>query len=248
MVIGAVLLMVTAILSQTLTGKWKIILWIVFTILLIAYTIVGINMELDRKIEKGKETANVSALNDKNKQIYDLTQQLLKIVQSPNFAKDQKTLSTINEVKNNLSSLGNKPKAILQFTFWPLGPNSKIIDKTRVPIKNGIIEVPFSFKNNSTEPAKNGEVWIQICDKCRFAEETVGFKKLKPEEADVAVYLDTVRKYPFCLFAPGEYFTPATLKIIPPLGYHSFPINFRYKCETCPPVDNEHPQQLTVNY
>jgi hypothetical protein len=243
LVIGAVLLMVTAILSQTLTGKWKIFLWIVFTILLIAYTVVGINMELDRKVEKGKEAANVSALNDKNKQIYDLTQQLLNIVQSPNFGKSPETLSKIDEIKGNLSSIENKSKVAMQFTFCPdMRPPQTFIDTITVPIENGIVVVGFTVKNISTVQTNSGGIWIQLCDGCKFAEEPEGSIK-------VSLNPDTVRvKYFSSPFSAGLFLDTTKLKIIPPLGHNSFTLAFKYACDKCPPIDKEKPQILRVNY
>ena len=237
LVIGAVLLMVTAILSQTLTGKWKIFLWIVFTILLIVYTIVGINMELDRKVEKGKEDTNVSDLTKTNKQILDINKKLLNIVESPNFAKSPETLSKIDEIKSNLSLIGNKSKSILRFSFW--SDRDIFIDTLTAPVENGIVTIKFSAKNISTVQANKGKIWIQICNGCKFAEEPQG-----SETTDDVV----VRRKPFESLYAGVYFEPTVLKIIPPQEVDHFTIAFKYACENCPPIDNEHPQKLRVNY
>jgi hypothetical protein len=239
--VSGVLLMISAILGEQLSKKLRITIWILFVTLLISYTYINIEMENKRNIEKGKDDTKISDLTNINKQMLAINKELLEVVKAPDFGKNPETLSKIDEIKGNLSSIENKPKAVLRFIFWPPEPQRHPIDKLNVIIKNGIVEVPFSFKNISTEPAKNGEVWIQICDSCRFAEETVGLEKVKP-------HVDTIRRKPFCIFNPGVYFTPATLKIIPPLWSHSFYINFKYACETCPLVDNEHPQKLTVNY
>ena len=247
MVIGAVLLMITAILSQALTGKWKIVLWIVFTILLIVYTIVGIQMELDRQVEKSKEGANVSALNDKNKQILDVTQQLLGIVQSPNFAKNPETSSKIEKIAKITSSLENnsQQKASLQFSFWPFDKegNATIHSQT-VLIHNGIVEVTFSVKNDSDIPAKHGNIWLYICEGCSFAEEPKNLEIIK------SINEDRIRRKSFDLINPGESLEPITVKIFPPIGFNPFLIAFAYACETCPQVksDLEHRQILTVSY
>jgi hypothetical protein len=79
---------------------------------------------------------------------------------------------------------------------------------------------------------------MQICDGCRFAQE--------PQGADAAPGDLLVRRKRFDSIAPGVYFDPTILKIIPPPAVDSFTIAFKYGCEQCPPVDNEHPQKLRV--
>jgi len=239
LVVGAVLLMTTAILSQTLTGKWKIVLWIVFTILLIAYTILGIQMELDRKVEKSKEDTNISDLTKTNQQVLGINKELLQIVKSPDFGKNPETLSKVDNIERNLSSIENKSKVILQFTL--LTPEKHPTDNLTVPIKEGVVEVAFSAKNISTQPAKNADMWIQICDQCKYAEENKELE-IAPSNSN------TLRITHFYLLNAGVNLKPIILKIIPPSKFNSFPIGFYYTCETCLPADINHPQKFTVNY
>jgi chorismate mutase len=242
LVIGAVLLMITAILSQTLIGKWKKALLIVFAILLIAYTIVGIQMELDRKVEKGKEDTNISALNNKNKQIYDITQQLLQVVKSPNFAKNTETAKQIVKIEQKLSTITSPAKAELKFTFYPFIPPHTIKDAVKAPIEKGIVTVEVTVINVGEAVAGTaqgrGTMWIIICDECRFAEEPKGTENMQP-------YFINERRIPFVGLLPGTSLEPYELKVIPPPEAKEFEIGLKYGCPECLPVAAK-PQILTV--
>jgi len=130
--------------------------------------------------------------------------------------------------------------AKLQFTFWPTAaPHFEPVTEITALIVNGVITVDFSAKGVGNLQADNGKVWmIQICDGCRYAEE--------PDGATAPDNDLIVRQKRFDSLAPGVAFIKTTLKLIPPPGVDSFTIAFKYSCERCPPVDNEHPQKLRV--
>jgi hypothetical protein len=132
-------------------------------------------------------------------------------------------------------------KAILHFTFWPVGANETLLDTIAVPIEKGVVMIDVTAKNIGNIGANNGIMWIQICNGCRFAEEPKGSQAIEPPD-------DVVRRRRFTVpLYPGIYFDPNRLKIIPPSGIGFFFIAFNYACEHCPPVDNTHPQLLRVN-
>jgi hypothetical protein len=132
-------------------------------------------------------------------------------------------------------------KAILRFSFWPLGPEETIIDTLTVPIENEIVMVDFTAKNISTVHANNVvKIRIQICDECRFAEEPQGSETMQPPN-------NVVRRMSFAPLHAGVSYEPTKLKIIPPSGFIIFTIAFGYTCDTCPPIDNKHRQILRVN-
>jgi len=139
-----------------------------------------------------------------------------------------------------LAESHQEPLAIakLDFTFFPLGPHLQLIKETSVSLDNGAVTVMFTAKSVGTTQANNGQLWMQICGGCRFAEE--------PQGADAAPGNLLVRRKRFDSISPGVYFDPTILKIIPPSAVDSFTIAFKYGCERCPPVDNEHPQKLRV--
>jgi hypothetical protein len=128
----------------------------------------------------------------------------------------------------------------LQFAFWPIDPkNDKLNDEVSVPIVGGIVTVAFTAKNVGTAQADNGQVWIQICDGCKFAEEPEGTTMLPGDQI--------VRRKHFDSLHMGSYFEATTLKVIPPSGAPYFTIALKYACERCPPINNKHPQKLKVN-
>jgi hypothetical protein len=130
--------------------------------------------------------------------------------------------------------------AELQFSFWPIDPaTEKIIKEVTAPIVNGIVIVEFTAKSTGDLQAKKGQIWIQICDQCSFAEE--------PEGSEGVHNDPIVRRKRFDSIAPGVYFDKTTLKIMPPAEGEYFTIAFKYSCEQCPPMDNKHPQKLRVN-
>ncbi|HZW95771.1 MAG TPA: hypothetical protein VFF64_22680 [Candidatus Eremiobacteraceae bacterium] len=133
-----------------------------------------------------------------------------------------------------------KESAKLQFTFWPINPNDeKLRDEISLPAVNGVVTVTVSAKNIGTAQADNGQIWIQLCDDCTFAEEPEGSTAPKDDP--------TVRRKHFDILHMGSYFEGTTLKIAPRAGLTSFKIALKYSCEHCPPVENKHPQTLKVN-
>lgn len=129
--------------------------------------------------------------------------------------------------------------AKLQFSFWPLGPDMHSIDTVSEPLVNGVVTAVFSAKDVGTAQADNGQLWIQLCDGCKFAEEPQG-TTMPPGDSKV-------RRKRFDILHMGSYFDATTLKIIPPGGLSTFTIALKYSCERCPPIDNNHPQKLRVN-
>jgi hypothetical protein len=241
--ISGVLLMISAILGEQLYKKLRIAIWILFVILLISYSYINIKMENARKIEKGKDDTKISDLTKINQQMLEINKQLLQVVKAPDFAKNPETLSKVDKIEKNLSSIGNNSKAILRFTFCPYGQLPQtLIDTLRVPTENGIITVYVTVKNISTVQTNSGGLWIQICDRCKYAEEPEGLIKISSNP-------DTVRIKNFNMPIPaGVFLDPIKLKIIPPSQTRFCVIALRYGCDRCVPLDNEHPQKLTVTY
>lgn len=130
--------------------------------------------------------------------------------------------------------------ARLQFTFWPVDPtDEKLLDEVSLPVVNGVVTAVFSAKNVGAEQANNGEIWVQICDGCQFAEE--------PKDSTASPGDTKTRRKLFLALHKGVYLDPTTLKIVPPIGISSFTIAFKYACQECPPLQNAHPQKLRVN-
>jgi hypothetical protein len=62
-------------------------------------------------------------------------------------------------------------KAKFQFTFWPVGSDERMIDTVARPLENGVVTTAITAKNIGGAQAENGQLWIQLCDGCKFAEE-----------------------------------------------------------------------------
>jgi len=237
------LLMISAILGEQLSKKLRIAIWILFVILLISYSYINIKMENARKIEKGKDDIKISDLTKINQQVLDINKELLQVVKAPDFGKNPETLSKVDNIERNISSIENNSKVKMGFTFCPDGRLPKtLIDTITVPIEKGIIIVDVAVKNISTVQTNSGGIWIQICDECKFAEEP-------KDSSKTSINPDTVRtKYFHTPFSAGLFLDPIKLKIIPPSGSHAFLISFKYACDKCPPIDDKHQQLLRVNY
>jgi hypothetical protein len=139
-----------------------------------------------------------------------------------------------------VSDTVNSAVAELQFTFWPVDPkHERLIDEVSLPIVDGVVTVVFSAKNVGATYGNNGQIWIQICDGCKFAAE--------PEGTTAPPGDPITRRKGFHSIGRGIYFDPTTLKIIPPPGAPYFTIVFKYSCEQCPTMDNERAQKLRVN-
>jgi hypothetical protein len=237
------LLIISAILGGQLSKKIRITIWILFVILLISYAYINIEMENTRKIEKGKDDTKISELRKTNQQVLEINKELLQVVKAPDFAKNPETLSKVDKIERNLSSIENKSKVKMRFTFCPGGQIPEtFIDTITVPINNGIITVYVAVKNISSVQTNSGGVWIWICEECKFAEEPEGSTKISSSP-------DTVRVKNFnSPFSAGLFLENIKLKIIPPSGSHACLISFTYACDKCPPLDDAHPQILRVNY
>lgn len=139
-----------------------------------------------------------------------------------------------------LPNLTRSSVALFRFTFVPVDANQEQpIDVVSRSIQNGMVSVAFSAKNVGTAQADHGQIWIQLCDSCKFAEAPEGSTAVPGDSLVARKQFDTLHK--------GSYFDATTLKIIPPIGKTSFTIALKYACEKCPPIDNKHPQKLRVN-
>jgi hypothetical protein len=165
----------------------------------------------------------------------------------------EKVQTQLNQIQNNTehpSTITLTPAPVivkppvpsnakLQFCFQPSGPGDRLRDVASAPLVNGVVTVVVTAKNVGTAQADNGQIWIQLCDECKFAEEPQGTTM---PEGD-----PTVRRKHFDVLHMGSYFEGTTLKIAPSDRLSSFTIAFKYACEKCLPIDNDHPQKLRVN-
>ena len=52
-----------------------------------------------------------------------------------------------------------------------------LLIKSLPPQANGVLNIDLAIGNSSNVAAKNVDIWIQVCDSCRFAKEPTGFVK-----------------------------------------------------------------------
>ncbi|MGB9075929.1 MAG: hypothetical protein WCC26_03740 [Terracidiphilus sp.] len=131
-----------------------------------------------------------------------------------------------------------RPQANLVFTF-PVGVNVPLQKEITAQLNDGIVNLDFTAENNGTTDATDGQIWVQICDECRFAEEPFGSTM---PDGDL-----TVRRKVFTVLHRGVFFDATHLRIRPSPNLASFTIAFKYACKECALLDNAKPQKLLVH-
>jgi hypothetical protein len=129
-------------------------------------------------------------------------------------------------------------KARLDFMFYPNNLNDAPMQTIDAHVVANFVTVGVTAKASKAQ-AEKGQVWIQICDLCKYAEE--------PKDSTAPPDDPTVRRKRFDVLHVGALFENTKLQVIPPPGKPFFTISLKYTCENCPPVDNDHPQRLKVN-
>jgi hypothetical protein len=152
---------------------------------------------------------------------------------------EKPTTFTVNPTPVVVSTPNPTAKvAKLNFTFLPLDTNETLVTEISKPIVDGHVSVQFTAKNVGFAQANNGQIWIQVCDGCKYGESPAGSTEPTNEPL--------VRRKIFEHLHIGVYFEPTLLDIIPPAGIATFTLAFKYACDECPPLDNQHPQKLRV--
>jgi hypothetical protein len=103
--------------------------------------------------------------------------------------------------------------------------NLEVKEVSKAPASDGTVAFQISVINRSTVQAKNGSVYIRICEKCEFAEEPQRFSKPLGAQS-------TDRQMNFqALDSTTALAVP--LKIKPPALEHRFEIAVTTRCENC---------------
>jgi hypothetical protein len=134
-------------------------------------------------------------------------------------------------------------KASVAFTFWSDNSDEFPIRTMNVDTDFPVVTVEVTFLAIGDVTAKNGELWIRICDACRYAEEPQGFQASDPNRPQ-----DRTRR--FDLLYPLVPLPKITLRIFPPvIRPKSTPgmiVAGFYSCENCKAIDMKRPDILTV--
>lgn len=129
--------------------------------------------------------------------------------------------------------------AKLQFSLFDSNATDfPLTTQTLVPDKDGVFTIDVLTRNVSeTTAAKNGDIWVYVCDACIFAEEPQGFDRPKGLR-------ETARHKLFQNLNPGVVLEKMTLRIKLNAPFSRFAIAFQYSCESCGKMQD--PQRMTL--
>jgi hypothetical protein len=144
-----------------------------------------------RKRLEGEVTAANKAQKDNTQLFLDLFKKLSDEVSNLQTQVKtealQKKLATVEaELQKTQKTLAPGPKAVLAFSFEPFvnppaGSGTPVVPVTDVTLHvlaDGSVHFEFTVLNLSDVDAVDGELFLQICDDCKFAKELAGFRKL----------------------------------------------------------------------
>jgi len=120
------------------------------------------------------------------------------------------------------------PKAEIECSVAEVGQNMENlgVKETLVrPEQDGTVRFAITLANKSKVQAKNGSVFLRICEACEFAEEPPGFyKQLVEKNQDREMDFPTLHAY------TGW---PIPLRIRIPPGSRQFAVGVTSRCENC---------------
>jgi hypothetical protein len=120
------------------------------------------------------------------------------------------------------------PEAEIECSLAKVGENMEHlgVKETLVrPEQDGTVRFTITLANKSKVQAKNGSVYLRICEGCDFAEEPPGFHKQSSEyNQDRAMGFDALHAYT-ALAIP--------LRIRVPTGVGQFAVGVTSRCENC---------------
>lgn len=104
-----------------------------------------------------------------------------------------------------------------------------------------VVIAPVTFRAIENVPAKNGIVWLRICDECAWVVEPDGFTRNPKLARD--------RMLSFQTLLPNVLYPEIDMHIRVPIFVKAstISISFYYSCENCAPVDSTKPQVLSLH-
>lgn len=156
-------------------------------------------------------------------------QSLTKGIGGQLSALDKDLSASISEVKPPPAKV-----AALRVNFWDY--SSSIISMHGGA--DGVFTLDFTATNTSEVVANGGDMWIEVCQGCLFAEEPTGFDKPNGSA-------ETVRHRTFGILNPGVSLAKMTIQVKPSKQFQSFEVAWRYSCGTCGKMGD--PQKFTVS-
>jgi hypothetical protein len=209
-------------------------------------TLASLYLDSEEKREAGKSITELkSQVESANKAQKDNTELFIDSFKKfNNELSDLRTKVATEPLRQEISTLQGElqktqkaltpgPKAVLIFSFKPIAfpadasmASVEVVKETKAPIlADGSVHVEFTLLNPTDVDAVDGEVTIFICDRCKFAKEPEGFRRLPGQS-------DKRRTMPFDrIFAQIQMHT-LSLDVIPP-PTKGFAIEVAYRCRTC---------------
>lgn len=187
---------------------------------------------LDAAIEKSNQHSDAQItqvrkeLETVNKHSYEETKSVKYALKTTTDTLTGALSKTASDLGQTISKTPIARKAILQFTFPTLERNTVPIRQISLSMTDGVVKVPFTFGNISDESAIGVEIWVKVCDGCRYAKEPEGFTHLRgADEHD--------RYRTFGTTNPDVFFEVMSVEVTPPLGVDGFDIALRSACQNC---------------
>jgi hypothetical protein len=138
-----------------------------------------------------------------------------------------KGTSTLGESIGKVKPGAPPELAKLQFSYdVTLFEEFPLVVKSMRPQTDGTFTIDFMVGNISNVPAKNGDIWVQICNRCKYAKEPDGFAKRSGSD-------EQIRHKNFQLINGGAFLEKMTVEINVPPEVGRFETAFEYACETC---------------
>ena len=151
--------------------------------------------------------------------------------------EDVRTLAT--QVLTSTSALGDSISKVgkreptepvrITLSFYPEGNDPfPVLLRAIAASKDKIYTLPFTVKNVSSLPFKNGDIWIEICSACKYAKEPESFVKESGSS-------DQIRHRMIQLLNPGVQLSKTLLDITldQPNGEYNVEVGFAYSCGEC---------------
>ena len=221
---------------------WKLVLTVLgfpIGVLLVSHTYQDASKtESDNKAQiKGLQSAVETQIRNNNTQ-YERNQTELhniggQLVELKTQVATEELRKKIAALQDQLAkSLAPAPKASLTFSFYPVALSSDnqsapVTDVTLPVAPDGTVHVDFVIVNMTSVDALEGDINLQLCDDCKFANPPDGFSRLAGQS-------NREVNMPFQHVLAKSMLAERSVDIIPPpANFGSFVMGIHYRCRTC---------------
>lgn len=175
--------------------------------------------------------AAIQTLNSNDQLQYERHQKQLSVL-NDKFAELKKDIATedlrkkLQTVQGLLDkSLAPRPKAKLEVGFSN-GPLNDLSSTIYAPMEDNHVKLGFSIANHTTLSVKDVNLWLRICDACKYASEPLG--SVHPSGAFEKERLWTNIQLP-----PNVRWQLLTVEVEIPQPYTSTSLALKYSCDDC---------------